>query len=300
MSFQRSAVLNLKEPAAIAKHQNRPTMSSKFWDEKRAESYRNFRFAFEEKTLAGRAVILVGGTGGLGSAAAMLLAREDAHLILGYRSDRERALALATAVETSTGRVPALVEGDIGDGRVRSKFLSAAEKSGVPLAGAAIFSGDPARVAWEKLDRDAIAASHDVNYTGPLLLAKDVGAKLEESEGGGSIVLLATMQALSVFPGSLNYAAPKAALVQAAKILAQQWEHVRVNVVAPGATEAGMAVASVQSGKYDRYVENGAIERFGKPEDVARAVRFFLEPDNYITGQVVAVDGGLTLRRDRV
>jgi NAD(P)-dependent dehydrogenase (short-subunit alcohol dehydrogenase family) len=72
-----------------------------------------------------------------------------------------------------------------------------------------------------------------------------------------------------------------------------------VNVVAPGATLAGMATASVQSGKYDRYIENGAIERFGKPEDVARAVRFFLEPDNYITGQVLAVDGGLTLRRDR-
>jgi NAD(P)-dependent dehydrogenase (short-subunit alcohol dehydrogenase family) len=60
-----------------------------------------------------------------------------------------------------------------------------------------------------------------------------------------------------------------------------------------------MAAASVQSGKYDRYVENGAISRFGRPEDVARAVRFFLEPDNYVTGQTLVVDGGLTLRRDR-
>jgi NAD(P)-dependent dehydrogenase (short-subunit alcohol dehydrogenase family) len=39
--------------------------------------------------------------------------------------------------------------------------------------------------------------------------------------------------------------------------------------------------------------------RFGRPEDIARAVRFFLEPDNYVTGQAIAVDGGLTLRRDR-
>jgi 3-oxoacyl-[acyl-carrier protein] reductase len=60
-----------------------------------------------------------------------------------------------------------------------------------------------------------------------------------------------------------------------------------------------MAAASVQSGKYDRYVESVAIGRFGRPEDVARAVRFFLEPDNYITGQTLVVDGGLTLRRDR-
>lgn len=274
-------------------------MSSRFWDEKRAESFRAFQFEFGENTLAGRTVILAGGTGGLGSAAAMLLAREGAHLILGYRKGRERALALATAIEKTTGKIPALVEGDIADAKVRAKMLSAAEKSGAPLAGAAIFSGDPARVPWEKLDRDAITASLDANYIGPVLLAKDVGAKLEESESGGSIVLLATMQALAAFPGSLNYAPPKAALVHAAKILAQQWEHVRVNVIAPGATLAGMAASSVQSGKYDRYVENGAIERFGRPEDVARAVRFFLEPDNYVTGQVLAVDGGLTLRRDR-
>jgi NAD(P)-dependent dehydrogenase (short-subunit alcohol dehydrogenase family) len=122
---------------------------------------------------------------------------------------------------------------------------------------------------------------------------------MESSAEGGSVVLLATMQALAVFPSSLNYAPPKAALVHAARILAQQWNHVRVNVVAPGATTVGMATASVQSGKYDRHVTSGAVSRFGRPEDVARAVRFFLEPDNYITGQVIAVDGGLTLRRDR-
>jgi NAD(P)-dependent dehydrogenase (short-subunit alcohol dehydrogenase family) len=122
---------------------------------------------------------------------------------------------------------------------------------------------------------------------------------MESTAVGGSVVLLATMQALAVFPSSLNYAAPKAALVHAARILAQQWNHARVNVVAPGATTVGMATASVQSGKYDGHVASGAVSRFGRPEDVARAVRFFLEPDNYITGQIIAVDGGLTLRRDR-
>lgn len=67
----------------------------------------------------------------------------------------------------------------------------------------------------------------------------------------------------------------------------------------PGATVVGMAESSVSAGKYDKYVESGAVERFGKPEDVARAVRFFLEPDGYVTGQVLVVDGGLTIRRDR-
>jgi NAD(P)-dependent dehydrogenase (short-subunit alcohol dehydrogenase family) len=154
-------------------------------------------------------------------------------------------------------------------------------------------------VPFEQLDRDALLASLDVNYVGPVLLAKDLGQVMEDSPSGGSLVLITTMQAHAAFPSSVNYAAPKAALAHAAKILAQQWNRVRVNVVAPGATISGMSAASVQSGKYDRYVESGAIARFGRPEDVARAVRFILEPDNYITGQTLVVDGGLTLRRDR-
>jgi NAD(P)-dependent dehydrogenase (short-subunit alcohol dehydrogenase family) len=111
----------------------------------------------------------------------------------------------------------------------------------------------------------------------------------------GSVVLLATMQAVGIFPGSTVYAAPKAALIHAAKILAKQWK-LRVNVVAPGVNAAGMAEASVRSGKYDPFLEKQVIPRFGKAEDVARAILLFLEPDNYITGQVLAVDGGLSLK----
>ncbi len=114
----------------------------------------------------------------------------------------------------------------------------------------------------------------------------------------GAIVLLASMQAVALFPGSTAYAAAKSALVHGARILAKECRgaaNIRVNVVAPGVTAAGMAEASIAAGKYDRYVEEGAIPRFGRAVDVARAVRFLLEPDNYITGQVLAVDGGLTL-----
>lgn len=274
-------------------------MTSAYWDDARANRYSEFRFDFPEKTLAGKAVIVAGGTGGLGAATAALLAREGAQLIVGYHKDRKRAAKLSDALAKQYDAKVVLVEGDISAAEVRAKYIEAREKSGASLAGVVIFTGDPARVTFDKLDRDAMIASLDVNYVGPVLLAKELGERMETVPTGGSIVLLTTMQAHAAFPSSLNYAAPKAALAHAALILAQQWNRVRVNVVAPGATLAGMAAASVQSGKYDRHVASGAIPRFGRPEDVARAVRFFLEPDNYIMGQTLVVDGGLTLRRDR-
>ncbi|HEY6392006.1 MAG TPA: SDR family oxidoreductase, partial [Bryobacteraceae bacterium] len=65
--------------------------------------------------------------------------------------------------------------------------------------------------------------------------------------------------------------------------------------IAPGVMAAGLAEASIASGQYDRYLQDGTISRYGTAADVARAVRFFLEPDNYVTGQVLSVDGGITL-----
>ncbi len=212
-----------------------------------------------------------------------------------YQHNRERAQRLQAAIREQCGAELELVEGDIAQREVRQKYLTAVGKAKAPLHGAAIFPGDPARVKLEELELEALEQSLRVNFSGPVLLARDLGAAMQPE--GGSIVLLATMQAIVPFAGSANYAAPKAALVHAAKILGQQWPRVRVNVVAPGATIAGMAEASISSGKYDSFIESGAIPRFGKPEDIARAVRFFLEPDGYANGQVLVVDGGLTLRK---
>jgi len=271
-------------------------MSSKYWDEGLAEKYRSFRYEFAERTLAGKTVLVAGATGGLGAALVALLAREGAQVIAGYRANHPRAEALAAAMREQFGAQLQLLAGDIAEAATRGKYMAAARAAGSGFAGAAIFPGDPARVKTEELQIEALEASLRANFSGPALLARDLGAALEAASGGG-IVLLATMQAVVPFTGSLNYAAPKAALVHAAKILALQWKQVRVNVVAPGATVAGMAEASVSSGKYDAFVSSGAIPRFGRPEDVARAVRFFLEPDNYVNGQVLVVDGGLTARK---
>ena len=230
--------------------------------------------------------MLAGGSGGLGSAAAGLLAAEGAKLVLSYRATRERAERLHGSAH--------IVQADLSVDADRKRLLDAAPE----IYGLVIFAGDPARVPQGADPREAMIRSHEMNYLGPILLAREAAERMKAAGTPGAIVLFATMQAVALFPGSTAYAAQKAALVQAARILAKECRglaNIRVHVVSPGVTAAGMAEASVASGKYDRYLKEGIIPRYGRPEDVARAVRFFLEPDNYVTGQVLSVDGGLTL-----
>lgn len=103
-------------------------MTSPHWDEAQAEAYRQFKFDFPEKSLAGKAVVVAGGAGGLGAATVSLLAREGAHLIVGYRVNRERASSLSAAMEKQFGVKVTLVGGDIGDDRVGASFWKRRKK----------------------------------------------------------------------------------------------------------------------------------------------------------------------------
>jgi pteridine reductase len=215
-------------------------------------------------------ILLVGGAGGLGSATSDLLKSQGANVIVSSRTHGIRA--------------------DITMADDRKRLLDALPK----LHGLVVFTGSPARGEIE----DAMRISHQVNYEGPILLAREAVERMKAAGTPGAIVLFSTMQAVALFPGSTAYAGEKAALLHSARILAKECRgpaNIRVNVIAPGVMAAGMAQASIASGKYERYLKDGSIPRYGKAEDVARAVRFLLEPDNYITGQVLSVDGGITL-----
>jgi 3-oxoacyl-[acyl-carrier protein] reductase len=240
--------------------------------------------------MKGKTVILAGGSGGLGIAVAEALAERGAIPIIGCRANRERADKLAERLLEMHGIRSPVVAGDILDQAVRQELLEQARAAG-ELYGLVSLVGTPARVPIESATEQDLLESMKINFVSPVLLARDFAA----AAGSGAIVFLSTMQAVGVFPGSTVYAAPKAALTHTARILAKQWS-LRVNVVAPGVNAAGMAEQSIRSGKYDAFIEKKTIPRFGRAEDVARAVLFFLEPDNYVTGQILTVDGGLSLK----
>jgi 3-oxoacyl-[acyl-carrier protein] reductase len=240
--------------------------------------------------MKGKTIVLAGGSGGLGSTVAEIVASEGGIPVIGCLHQRERAEALSRRIGDKYGVTAPVVEGNILDPTTRTALLDAACRAG-QLYGMVPLVGIPARNPIETATETDLIESARLNFIAPVLLARDFANAVGDKDG--SIVFISTMQAVAVFPGSMVYAAPKAALIHAARILAKQWK-LRVNVVAPGVNNAGMAESSVRSGKYDAFLDRQIFPRFGRPEDVARAVMLFLAPDNYMTGQVLTVDGGLT------
>lgn len=231
-------------------------------------------------------ILLAGGSGGLGAAAAEYLIKDGARLHVSYSCHKDRACALEP--------IAALHQADLVKPADRERLL----KDTSPLYGLVVFVGNPARASEEHSQEETLRRSLDVNFTGPLLLAREAAERMRAEGTRGAIVLLSTMQALHPVTGSTAYATAKAALIHGAKILAKECRgktDIRVNVIAPGVIDAGMAQASIARGKYQHALDEDIIARYGRATDVARAVRFLLEPDCYITGQVIAVDGGFSL-----
>src|SRR4051812_16758012 len=143
-------------------------------------------------------MILVGGSGGVGAASAELLAAEGAKLLIAYRSNRERALPFE-----KFGQV---IEADITRGEDRARLLDAAGE----LYGIVIFAGDPARANTPDDLEAAMRRSMEINYLAPVLMAREAAARMKRRGTRGAIVLIPTMQAVALFPGSTAYAGAKA------------------------------------------------------------------------------------------
>lgn len=246
------------------------------------------------KRLEGRVALVTGGSRGIGAAVAKRLAAEGASVVVNYAGRADAASEVVSAIEAAQGSAFA-VQADVSDSAACAALVEAAvERFGRIdiLVNNAGITRDGLLVRMSDEDWASVIQT---NLSGAFYLSRTVG-KLMMKQRSGSIINMASVVGVMGNAGQVNYAAAKAGLIGMTKSIARELagRGVRANAVAPGFIATDMTDALPEAAR-EAAVSTIAMGRLGTPEDIAAAVAFLASDDSaYITGQVIAVDGGMT------
>ncbi|MDA1193642.1 MAG: 3-oxoacyl-ACP reductase FabG [Planctomycetota bacterium] len=245
--------------------------------------------------LGGKVALVTGAGRGIGAAIARRLGASGAHVIVNYRSSEAEAHAVTKSILDAGGHAVA-VQGDIGDAEsTEALFAGVLKQHGdldILINNAGVVK-DGLLVTMRDADWQRVI---DVNLTG-LMRTTRLALRSMMRARKGSIVNLASIQALRGGRGQANYAAAKAGVLGLTRAAALEVADrgVRVNAVLPGFIETDMTQV-IQRRAGDTVLAQIPQARFGQPEDVACLVAFLAsEAAAYITGQALVVDGGLSI-----
>ena len=243
-----------------------------------------------ESGLAGKSVLVTGGSGGIGGACARAFAAEGCRVVVHYRHGRERAEAVASELPEAV-----VLGADLTDETEVAALFEAAGPLDVCAAVAGVWPSEDVPV-WE-LPLERWRATLDANLTATFLTAR---AFLRQLRGDGSLVLVGSTAGIFGEAGHADYAAAKSAIL-GGLLLSLKNEVVRiapgarVNAVAPGWTESPMTRGHVDPERVREISRPMALRKVAQPEDVAAQVVALASPaiSGHVTGQVVVVAGGM-------
>ncbi len=238
-------------------------------------------------SLAGKTALVTGASRGIGLAIARSMREAGAEVILAARS-KEKLEAAAAEIG---GRV---LELDIAD--PESIVRAAAEVGDVDIL--ANVAGMNIRGRAEDYTQDQYNRIMQTNLHGLFQLTQLIGKKMITRGAGGKIINIGSFTTFTGLPYVSVYAMTKGAVGQLTKVLAAEWacHNIQVNCIAPGFILTDLNRAMWQSEAMDGWRKGiQAIDRLGCPEDISPlAVFLAASGSDYITGQVIAVDGGAT------
>ncbi|MDO8187092.1 SDR family oxidoreductase [Conexibacter sp. CPCC 205706] len=252
--------------------------------------------------LAGRVALVTGAARGIGAALCRGLAAEGAAVAIHHRpgaQDAAEAEALARELRASGARA-AVVSGDVSDRAQVEAFAAHAREQLGPVDLLVANAAATARVAWTEIDPDEWRRVLGANLDGLLWCAQAVHPQMLE-QGGGAIVTVSSVTVELGAAGALHYVTSKAGILGFTRALAREagGAGIRVNCVMPGAirTEAELEQFPDQDALAAEQAALQSIPRRGLPEDLVGAVVFLCAPESsFVTGQVLTVDGGWTMR----
>ncbi len=248
-----------------------------------------------------KGVAILGATGGLGRAVARRIACRSP-VIVGFHAAEASAAALVDEIRSDGGKATALqVDQRSETSIIRFLWLSVDAFGGlssiVTASGPALPLGNLSDISEADFRK-----TYETDVFGLFRVLKH-GTETLKAGGGGAMVLTATTAALRVLEGDGMSGGPKGAAVLLMKQMAREAgaTNVRINAVAPGIIDAGAvqdvtAISQIGREVVGRCLERTPLGRMGRPEEFAALVDFLASEDaSYITGQLVAVDGGYSL-----
>ena len=245
--------------------------------------------------LKGKTAIITGSSGQLGLAIAIALGRAGCNCICHYNKNRQKAESVARQIQT-TGAKAIAIQADLTNVEQIEMLFEKADSLGTPqilINSAAIFSRQPVSEITSELAQKVI----NTNLITPILIskifAKQIFDKFGKSrEAVGKIINIADVCGVHPWANYVLYCSSKAGLIGATKALAKELAPaICVNAVAPGIVSWP---DDFDEEKRKKQVSMIPLKRIAKAEEIAQAVMGLLEND-YITGQVLCVDGGRSI-----
>jgi len=240
------------------------------------------------KPLAGKRALVTGGAKRIGRGLALALAEAGAQVAITYRGSAFEAEQTVTDLKAAGVNAFALACDVRDETSVQAAVGEAVER----MHGLDILvnnAGAFETVALEEISVAEWDAMFETNTRGPFLVAKAAHAALKARRG--RIVNIGSLGGIHPWATHAHYCTSKAALHMLSHTMAKAWApEISVNCVAPG-----MIVHGEVNVAYEHFAQKTPMQRNGRVEDVAAAVLFFATAPHFITGQLLAVDGGLGL-----
>lgn len=246
----------------------------------------------------GHTAVVTGGSRGIGTATARLLAAQGWDLAVVYLRDAEAAADTVTAC-AAAGRQARAIRADVAVEADVLRLFAEVDESLPPL-GALVNNAGIVGPKVEVADLTAarIERMLAVNVTGPILCAREAVRRLSTARGGsgGVIVNVSSVAARIGAPGEyVDYAASKAAIDAFTLGLAKEvaTQGIRVNAVRPGIVRTGIHASGGQPDRVERLQHLIPMQRAGEPDEIAAAIAWLCSPEaSYVTGSILDVSGG--------